>query len=311
MPESISTKQIMINTPCAICGRITETSQIYPAQFYGEIINEESFSARRFYNQKIHFQVVSCLKCGLWRSDPIIDPEQICRLYQGSKFTYGIHTKNLEKTYGHYLKKASKYISKSERLLDIGCGNCFFMAEAKRQGFKDVWGVEPSIEAIEQASDLIKPFIKLGVFSANLFPSDYFDVITIFQALEHFVEPGKVIEDCLSLLKPGGVVLVINHNISSWPVRFLGESSPVIDIEHLYFFNGQTMKLIFESNGFLVKKVFRVFNRHTLGYLASLLPIQPIWLKDYFIKFLKLVKIEQKSLILPIGNVGLIAQKPK
>jgi len=308
--NSTANNLTLIPTKCAICGTLDNAQEIYPPRLYEEAIDEKTFSARRFYDKKNHFRIVKCEKCGLLRSDPIIDVKLVGKLYEDSSLTYESHIPNLRKTYGRYLKRITRFLPAKDRLLEIGCGNGFFLEEALDHGFREVWGAEPGVEAIEKASSRVKKNIKLGMFSAQMFPENVFDIVCIFQTLEHFIDPAKVLDDCQKILKPGGVVLAINHNLDSLPVKIFGEKSPVVDIEHMYLFSADTMKKIFEKAGLKTVDVFSVWNRHSFGYLLTLIPFPKI-LKDFLIKIANFLSLARLPLFLPIGNVGVAGQKPK
>jgi hypothetical protein len=64
-----------------------------------------------------------------------------------------------------------------------------------------------------------------------------------------------------------------NHNIESWSARFLGEKSPIIDIEHKYLYSPTTMRRIFEINGYEVKEEGNVWNTYSITYLFHLLSL--------------------------------------
>lgn len=304
----MNTDILLTPTKCAICMTFDNSTEVYPSRLGEETIDEKSFSARRAYGKINHFRIVRCQKCGLFRSDPIIDASLVGQLYEGSLLTYESHIPNLKKTYGRYLRRAAKFIPSKGRLLEIGCGNGFFLEEALDQGFAEVAGAEPSMEAIEKAGWRVKNTIKLGMFKASMFPEDHFDIICIFQTLEHFVDPATVLADCRKILKPGGVVLAINHNLESLPVRILGEKSPVVDIEHMYLYSTKTMEKQFNTCALIPVDTFAVWNRHSFGYLLTLVPL-PKTLKDILVRTAKTLGLAELPLLLPIGNVGVVGQK--
>lgn len=195
------------------------------------------------------------------------------------------------------------------KLLEIGCGNGFFLEVALAQGYREVRGVEPSSHAIEKASPKIKPFIKKEMFTRNSFPEATFDCICIFQTLDHLLDPVAMLSDALFLLKPGGIVLAINHNLDSTSAKILGEKSPIIDIEHTYLYNKETITKIFQKSGFHVLRVFYPWSRHSIGYFFSLVPLRPVALKKVIHKILDVLHVSKIPLFIPIGNLGIVAKK--
>ena len=226
---------------CAICGPKFNKKLLYQKFFKLNQINKKVFSARR-KPDKLHYKTVQCQNCGLVFADSIFQNKKLAELYKDSLLTYQNQIPDLSKTYRHYLKKLEKFKVKKNRLLEIGCGNGFFFLEAKKQGYQDVWGVEPSLDAIRKASKQVKNNIKNAMFAKKLFKKNSFDVICFFQTFDHISNPNKFLEDCYHLLKPGGLILAINHNVNSLQSKILKDKSPIIDIEHPYLYNQKTMK---------------------------------------------------------------------
>ncbi|HEY2904268.1 MAG TPA: methyltransferase domain-containing protein [Vicinamibacterales bacterium] len=84
-----------------------------------------------------------------------------------------------------------------QRLLDIGCGDARFAADAARRAW--TVGVDVSQRALTFAHDLV--------------PAGAFDVVTLLDVIEHIPDANEaaVIREALRVLKPGGH-LVISTN---------------------------------------------------------------------------------------------------
>ena len=108
-----------------------------------------------------------------------------------------------------YLPKPTQ----GQRLLDIGCGNGFFLASAKEAGWQ-VSGVEPDPVAAAVARDR-GVHVMVGTVDLLADESNCFDVITLSHVIEHVHEPQKLLESVHRLLKPGGVIYVETPNIES------------------------------------------------------------------------------------------------
>ncbi len=244
-------------TRCAICGIENDSTQLYPASLDNSAFNPAVFSARRSPD-RIHYRIVKCRRCGLVRSDPVADPEIIESLYKDSSFDYSGEVQNIRKTYGRYLDKLQGYGAKKGSLLEIGCGDGFFLEEALTRGYESVRGVEPSVKAVKMARPHMQGRIVCDVMHSGLFKDEEFDVICMFQLLDHVATPGMLIKECFRLLKKGGFVLCINHNIDSFTARILKERSPIIDVKHAYLYNLKTAKKTFSikvnENGITLKR---------------------------------------------------------
>jgi SAM-dependent methyltransferase len=123
-----------------------------------------------------------------------------------------------------FLQKAilvKKYCPKG-RLLDVGCALGFFVEVAKDFGF-DAYGIDFSDYAILQAK------LRLGdkVSRVNLekdalhFEKGSFDVITMWDVLEHLKNPEVQIQRMSKLLKKNGFLFITTVNYNSLMARLM------------------------------------------------------------------------------------------
>jgi SAM-dependent methyltransferase len=297
----------LVSTRCAICDTPDNSTEMYPANFERESLTPDVFSARRLPD-RIHYRLVKCKTCGLVRSDPVAPSDTLAELYRQSAFTYAQEVTNLRKTYGRSLARLKALGAHKNTLLEVGCGNGFFLEEALKQGYVHVLGVEPSQEAVEQASPVIRPSILCTVMQPGLFERAQIDVICLFQVLDHIADPKSLISECFKVLKPGGLILCINHDITSWSARFLKERSPIIDVEHTYLYSPTTLSRLYEAQGFRVIAVGSVRNYYSAHYLMRLVPL-PVVLKSLVLGFLYVSSLGRVRISVPLGNIEIIAQK--
>lgn len=299
----------LLKTKCAICHTEGNASEIYPANFDSETFTPDVFLKRRT-SETIHYSIVKCNKCGLVRSDPVIDAGIISKLYSERKSGYIHEIDNRRVTYRNYLLKIEKYNNKKGALLEIGCGNGFFLEEALALGYRAVKGVEPSSATVESAGPKVRSNIICDIMRPGLFSPEQFDIICMFHLFDHIPDPGILLNECFKILKPGGLIFFLNHNVEAVSAKLLKDRSPIINIEHTYLYSFKTIKLIAEKYGFKAKEVGKVFNRFKLSYLFQLAPI-PFKIQDKILSFLKKSRLGNVVFSLPIGNLYLIAQKPE
>lgn len=298
----------MKSIQCAICGKKEKIKILYNQTFNIKKIGAKTFSARRTPDRQ-HHRFVRCDNCGLIFSNPILPPRKIVNLYLQSSFDYGTESEYLKKTYGSYLKKALKKSNrKNVGLLDIGCGNGFFLQEAKEIGIGRVYGVEPGEASVKKAPKWLQKNIKVGILKKNMFKSNSFDIICCFHTLDHIVDPNTFLQIIYSLLKKGGRVLFIVHDTGGLSVKIFGEKSPIFDIEHIYLFNRENLAKLFSKNKFRNIETFSVKNTYPLSYWMRMSPL-PKQIKGVILYFLKEVKLADFPLSLNAGNIGIIAQK--
>jgi SAM-dependent methyltransferase len=305
--------RLMVSIPlnptcCAICGTAGNSTQLYAANFSAEDFSPTVFSARRLPD-RIHYQMVRCNTCGLVRSDPVADADLVAQLYHQSTFDYEGEVDNIVRTYGGYLERLDRYGARKESLLEIGCGNGFFLKQARALGYRDVRGVEPSRAAIESAPPEVGKGIVCGIMRPGLFPESSFDAICLFQVLDHIFDPVGLLKTCFEILRPGGLLLCLNHNVEAVSARILGEHSPIIDIEHTYLYSPATIARLFEKVGFQTKETGSARNYYSLSYVMHLVPLPPS-LKKATLAAVDSTAAGRWPLRVPAGNLYIIGQRP-
>jgi len=297
---------LLHTTRCPLCDSINNFDILYPANFKLSDFNTKTFSARRLPD-KIHYRLVKCRRDGLVRSNPILNIDQLNRLYQKSRLTYESTLPNLIRSYFQILQPVLNQLHKKAAILEIGCGNGFMLNQLYQQGFSNVWGVEPSRAAVKIAPASIKKKIKIQPFRASLFKPQTFDLIYFFQTLDHLPQPNQLLRDCRILLKKGGYILTFNHDISSLSARLLKEKSPIIDIEHTHLYDQATAQQLFARHHFKIINCYSPVNWISLRYLLHLWPINKS-LKQQLLR-LEWSWLDKIVVPLRLGNLCLIAQK--
>lgn len=298
----------MVNIICALCGQNQQIKILYPATFKEEDISGKTYSARRSPD-KIHYRILKCERCGLIFSSPILPPEKSSIFYRESRCNYSDQIPSLIKTYFNIVKEFKKVLPKDPKVLEVGCGNGFFIKAIKDSGFtRNVFGIEPSRKMTLQAESSLKNRIKIDFFKSNLFPGESFDLILCFHTLDHMIDPNDFAKGAFSMLKRNGYVIVIVHDTEGLSVKLFGEDSPIFDVEHIYLFNKKTLSLLFCRNKFKVVKVFNVINSYSLNYWIQMSGF-PSVLKKLASLFTNMFGLNKTNLSIPAGNIGIIAKK--
>ncbi len=143
------------------------------------------------------------------------------------------------------------------RLLDVGCSSGALLRVAKECGY-DASGAEPATQAADTARGLGFEIFP-GYLQDAGFPDNHFDVITLFEVIEHLLDPQDLLKEILRILKPGGVLLIGTGNANSWTVDFMGADWEYFDIRshggHISFFNPKSMRMLTENCGFEVDNI--------------------------------------------------------
>jgi 2-polyprenyl-3-methyl-5-hydroxy-6-metoxy-1,4-benzoquinol methylase len=137
-----------------------------------------------------------------------------------------------------------------KRLLDVGCGDGYFLSVAKESGL-DCVGAEFS----EKLRRFTEEKVKVPVYANRLseFPDRGFDVITIFDVIEHIETPVPFLREAADLLNGGGHILVYTPNFDSFSVRVMKEYSSIVDPkEHLALYTSRSLRYLGEQVGLRV-----------------------------------------------------------
>lgn len=103
------------------------------------------------------------------------------------------------------------------RLLDVGCGDGTMTVQfAAGAGAERVYGIEYDDEELARARSLGIECSKLDLNERWDFEDDCFDVILSRFNFEHLHNTRVFLKECHRCLKPGGSLVIITENLSSW-----------------------------------------------------------------------------------------------
>src|SRR5215472_8916534 len=102
-------------------------------------------------------------------------------------------------------------------LLDVGAGGGDFIASLSALGWKTT-GVETDPVAAQRARARGLDVHQGDLESAG-FADALFDAITLAHVIEHVPDPARLLAECRRVLKPGGRLVMLTPNTSSWGHR--------------------------------------------------------------------------------------------
>jgi SAM-dependent methyltransferase len=132
-------------------------------------------------------------------------------------------------------------VARGGRLLDVGCAAGFFLAEARR--YYDVQGVELSSWSSAYARERLGLPVFTGTLQAALLPADHFDVLTLWDVIEHVPEPVPLLAEAARVLKPGGRLVLTTGDWGSAYAQRRGASWHLMTPPwHLTMFSRATLQ---------------------------------------------------------------------
>ncbi len=169
--------------------------------------------------------------------------------------------------YTPWLDIARDLVSKNKQLLDVGAGLGMFLRLASQSGFA-VHGVEPNAESAEAIKERLGVEVENSLFeNANILKR--FNVITMWDLLEHMATPREGLEKANALLNADGVLVLeipardsLLHKLAKGLHRlsFGMIRRPlylVCGIHHLNYFDEKSVRKLLNETGFSVIKVYR------------------------------------------------------
>jgi SAM-dependent methyltransferase len=91
------------------------------------------------------------------------------------------------------------------RLLEVGCGEGFFLAAAQSFGY-EVFGLEPHSSRARRVRERLQIEVVESFLESHALPAKSFDVVYHCDLLAHFPEPLGALRTMSTLLRPGGVL---------------------------------------------------------------------------------------------------------
>ena len=153
-----------------------------------------------------------------------------------------------EKRYKMLLQDFNRY-RLTGKILDVGCGSGHFLKVAYEMGWK-VYGTEISASSINYLSKFRYLNIYAGDLPSLQLPAASFDVVTMFELIEHVLEPVKYINEVFRILRPGGTLYITTPNFNALTRWLIGQKWRVICEEHLNYFTKTTLQSLLRNIGF-------------------------------------------------------------
>ncbi|MFP4845196.1 class I SAM-dependent methyltransferase [Winogradskyella sp. PE311] len=187
-------------------------------------------------------------------------------------------------------------------ILEVGSGYGFLVNGFDTKKWNK-YAVEPSPHASRYLRENSKVNIQNTTFENAIFKDNYFDVIVLFDVIEHIQNPQFFFNRIKEILKPDGYVYIGTGNIESLNAKIAQKHWAYFGSwEHISFFTKKSIKFLLSSNDMkLVKIVKRPYKIGFHNYSS--------FFKNIVKCFLKLFSSEPRVNVLTNDHVTIIAKK--
>jgi 2-polyprenyl-3-methyl-5-hydroxy-6-metoxy-1,4-benzoquinol methylase len=164
------------------------------------------------------------------------------------------YNENWENIYNNIKKYLNINTNTDQSILDVGCGWGLALEFFKKKGF-DCYGFDPAPEAVEYVKKRNINIKLAGIEGMNVFKKNDFNVVTLFNVLEHLPDPEKTINQIHNILSDNSILIIDVPNEFN-DFQLAGQKTNNLDEwwvcppNHLNYFSYDSMKKLLELNNF-------------------------------------------------------------
>lgn len=207
------------------------------------------------------YDVIDCQACGFRHIDPLFSEDELkkfydAEFYQKERPNYFRHAEEDKEWWMlryHYYYETLEAHAPGRRLLDIGSGPGYFLEAGRERGW-DVLGFEASPIAADYTKARGIPVVNDFFSAGKVKDLGRFDAVSLALVLEHLRDPVALIREAISVLNPGGLLLVISPNDFNPLQMVLWKQMGfkpwwVAPQHHLNYFDGKSARRLFAAHG--------------------------------------------------------------
>ena len=210
--------------------------------------------------EKDYLKVVKCANCGLVFVNPVFSENFYDQMYASEiqqeiikKLHEDSHEYRKERFGKERIKLMSRFVKGPKiSYLDIGASSGYTVEAAAEVGW-DAIGTELNPSAVKFAQVRGVNVIEGGLDHVDI-KDKKFDVISLFDVLEHILEPMELLQAVLNNLADDGILVLYLPNYTSASVMLLGlDSHTIRPTHHLTYFTPETIISFLDSAGMNVE----------------------------------------------------------
>lgn len=232
------------------------------------------------------FHLVRCRNCGLIYQNPQLTPAELGRYYppeyhpflpaiedEPSPWQRWDRRRGVDRRCRAVIARAGR---RTGKVLDVGCATGIFLDGMRRWGW-EAHGVEPNPVASAYARERLGLAVVTSDLTAAGYAAESFDVVTLWDVLEHVPDPRGTLSEVARVLRPGGLLVLSLPSIESVEARLFGRYWAGWDApRHLALFPRPVLVRLLRETGFDHPQ-FTAFTGHHGTLVLSL----DFWLDEH------------------------------
>ncbi|MDB4850528.1 class I SAM-dependent methyltransferase [Gammaproteobacteria bacterium] len=218
-----------------------------------------------FYKNK---QIYKCSDCNFifYKNIPsLTELNEVYSNYSREEYITDISRQKITSEFKNFI-----YIHNIKNVLDIACGECYFLDILRE--------INPGLNLYATEHETAKQRILnkgYEFIEGDFFPKTdiKFDLIIFTEAIEHINDVTEFLEHAYELLNPKGFIYITTPNFSSLERRIMGEKwGMIVPPEHLSYFTVSTLnealtkvkfkKIFNRSENISIYRIVEFFNNH-------------------------------------------------
>lgn len=196
--------------------------------------------ARSYPNPANNPRIVRCVSCGLVYTYPRPSDDEYLKVSATDPMVWRPPDFLEDREGARYraLLDELATLKSSGRFVEIGCGHGFTLKLARERGY-EVYGVELQDHLADYARKELDLNVTTGELTDASFASEFFDIIIMWNVLEHGLSPTRLLEEVYRILRKGGIVSILVPNVESFNAR---KNPDWWSDYHFYHFSSRTVK---------------------------------------------------------------------
>ncbi len=216
--------------------------------------------------------ILKCRACGYIFADMRLTDEELFELYNEEFFTgaefsdYAADAKFFRKNFRLRFRELKKFLdpARHQNLLEIGSAYGFFL-DVVRDEFASVQGIDITDAGVRFAREELKLDVVQADFLAHDYGARKFDVVCMWDTIEHLREPQTYVEKIAAHTERGALLALTTGDIESLNARLRRDKWRLIHPPtHLHYFSPQSIAQLLDAHGFDV-----IYNRYC-GFYRSI-----------------------------------------